>query len=56
MTIMPPRELMKYIALGENGEWIHADSMPSELLEAFDEFVEKYRKAEEYKNSFSDED
>lgn len=55
MIIMPPRELMKYIALNEDGEWIHADEMPAELQEVFDKFVENYRKAELYKSNFAED-
>ena len=49
MIIMPPEELKKYIAVDENGKWIHAPEMPSELEEKFNEFVENVKRAREYR-------
>lgn len=49
MIIFPPEEIRKYITMDENGEWIHADSMPKELLSKFEEFKENVTMAEQYK-------
>lgn len=49
MIIMPPEELKKYIAVDENGKWIHDPEMPIELEEKFKEFVENVKKARKYR-------
>lgn len=41
MMITPPVELLVYISVGENGEWIHDPDMPAELEEVFRKFVEE---------------
>lgn len=52
MMIMPSRELMKYVAMDERGNWVHSEDMPIELKEKFEEFVERAKKANDYKQSF----
>ena len=54
MIMMPPRELMKYIATDENGKWIHAENMPKELEALFEEFVKQSEEADSYRKSFSE--
>lgn len=39
MIILPPEELIVYLSVGENGEWIHDPDMPVELEEKFQNFV-----------------
>lgn len=39
--ITPPEELLVYISVGENGEWIHDPDMPKELEEKFLQFVQE---------------
>ena len=46
---MPPEEIKRYISVDENGNWIHDPEMPKELEEIFNEFVERVRKAREYR-------
>lgn len=41
MMIIPSEKIMKYIAVDENGQWIHDPNMPEELLEEFEQFVQK---------------
>lgn len=40
MIIIPNEKIMNYIALDENGQWIHDPNMPEELLEEFEQFVQ----------------
>lgn len=49
MIIMPPDEIKRYISVDEKGNWIHDPEMPSELEGKFNEFVEKVKKAREYR-------
>lgn len=39
MTIIPPDELIPYISINDNGEWIHDPDMPKELETAYEKFV-----------------
>lgn len=51
MIIFPPEEIRKYITMDENGEWIHADSMPDELIPKFEEFKKNVNVAGQYQKS-----
>lgn len=51
MIIFPPEEIRKYITLNENGQWIHADSMPEELLPEFEEFKNNVDEAMQYQKN-----
>jgi len=52
MIIVAPEEIRRYVAVDEDGQWIHDPNMPAELEEKFREFVEQVKKAEEYQKSF----
>lgn len=52
MIIAPPDELVKYIALNEDGEWIKDPNMPERLNGMFEKFKEDYCNAQEYKKNF----
>lgn len=47
MIIVAPEEIRRYVAVDEDGQWIHDPNMPAELEEKFLEFVEQAKKAEE---------
>lgn len=48
MQVMPPREIMKYIAF-KNGEPISKDGMPAEYKELFEKFKKEFMETKEQK-------
>ena len=47
MIIIPPDELAMFIAIDEEGNWIHDPNMPKELDEMFEKFVSEAKAAKE---------
>lgn len=52
MIIVAPEEIRRYVAVDEEGQWIHDPNMPADLEKLFWEFVEQAKKAEEYQRNF----
>ena len=50
MMILPPKEIMPFVSVDENGNWIHSSDMPENLNAAFEKFVDSIKKSKEYKN------
>lgn len=52
MIIVPPSEIVRYVSVDEEGNWIHDPEMPKELEPVFEQFLKQVDEAREYKYNF----